>query len=83
VRIRADTGAADTQLVSPMPGTVVAVAAKTGDTVAEGDILLVVEAMKMEHAMRAPMDGIATVHVRTGDQVALDQRLATVEPAVR
>jgi acetyl-CoA/propionyl-CoA carboxylase biotin carboxyl carrier protein len=83
VRIRADTGAADTQLVSPMPGTVVAVAAKTGDTVAEGDILLVVEAMKMEHAMRAPMDGVATVHVRTGDQVALDQRLATVEPAVR
>ncbi|MFP5220353.1 MAG: biotin carboxylase N-terminal domain-containing protein [Actinomycetes bacterium] len=57
-------------LTAPMPGTVVRVAAEAGATVAAGDVLLVLEAMKMEHAVRAPGDGtVDQVHVTAGQQV--------------
>jgi acetyl-CoA/propionyl-CoA carboxylase biotin carboxyl carrier protein len=69
-------------LRSPMPGTVLAVRVAEGERVEEGDVLLVVEAMKMEHALAAPHAGtVADLQVRTGDQVAVDQLLATVAPA--
>jgi len=55
---------------SPMPGSVVALNAKAGDKVSAGDKLVVVEAMKMEHALLAPRDGtIEAVLVALGDQV--------------
>ncbi len=62
-----------------MPGSVIAVHAAVGDDVAAGDVLLVVEAMKMEHALTAPVDGaVSELTVRVGDQVAVDQLLAVV-----
>ena len=63
---------------SPMPGTVVALGAATGDRVRTGQALVTVEAMKMEHRLRAPADGTVTVAVAIGDLVRLDQLVATV-----
>jgi acetyl-CoA/propionyl-CoA carboxylase biotin carboxyl carrier protein len=69
-------------LTSPMPGTVLAVNVSPGDEVTAGQSIVVVEAMKMEHAVVAPADGTVTeVLVRTGDRVALDQPLAVVAAA--
>ncbi|HET6900149.1 MAG TPA: biotin/lipoyl-containing protein [Vicinamibacteria bacterium] len=58
-------------LEAPMPGKVIAVKVAPGDTVVKGDELLVVEAMKMENAVRAPRDGrVKSVSARTGDMVS-------------
>jgi 3-methylcrotonyl-CoA carboxylase alpha subunit len=57
-------------LTAPMPGRVIAVRAATGERVAAHQPLVVLEAMKMEHAVVAPMDGsVARVHVSVGEQV--------------
>lgn len=63
-----------------MPGTVVAVSVDTGDTVAAGQELAVVEAMKMEHPVTAAVAGVVTVHVAEGDAVAAQALIAVVEP---
>ncbi|HEY3813417.1 MAG TPA: acetyl/propionyl/methylcrotonyl-CoA carboxylase subunit alpha [Caulobacteraceae bacterium] len=78
----ADTGAAvsDGSLRAPMPGKIVAVQAKPGDTVEKGRPLVVLEAMKMEHALTAPFDGVvAEVPVKVGDQVTEGTLLAKVD----
>ena len=70
----------DGTLRSPMPGTVVAVAVGVGDEVTEGQVLAVVEAMKMEHSLRAPFDGVvAEVPVTPGRQVDLGAAIVVVE----
>ena len=70
----------DTGLVSPLPGTVAQVRCAPGDAVAEGDVLLVVEAMKMEHPVLAPRDArVAAVLVAAGDQVASGEHLVELE----
>jgi acetyl-CoA/propionyl-CoA carboxylase biotin carboxyl carrier protein len=75
---RAHDGAA---IESPMPGTVVAVLVSAGDSVAVGGPVVVVEAMKMEHTLRATADGVVTeLLVHVGDRVALHQLLAVIEP---
>ncbi|MGO3327709.1 acetyl/propionyl/methylcrotonyl-CoA carboxylase subunit alpha [Gordonia sp. (in: high G+C Gram-positive bacteria)] len=76
----ADTDADDAvgDVVSPMPGTVVAVPGVDGSTVEAGAPLVVVEAMKMEHTLRAPVDGVASISVGVGDKVASAQVLAHV-----
>ncbi|TVR96985.1 MAG: acetyl/propionyl/methylcrotonyl-CoA carboxylase subunit alpha [Rhodospirillales bacterium] len=62
--------AAGGSLKAPMPGRVVAVMAKAGDRVAKGTALMILEAMKMEHAVTAPGDGtIASVLYEVGEQV--------------
>lgn len=66
---------------SPMPGTVISVEVQTGSTVEAGDTLVVVEAMKMEHRLAAPVAGDAAIHVATGDLVKLDQLVATLTPS--
>ncbi len=77
-----DSGAArGGQARSPMPGTVIAVLVEAGAVVSAGQSLLVVEAMKMEHPVTAPVAGVVTdILARQGDQVALDQPLAVVAP---
>ncbi|WP_132993449.1 acetyl/propionyl/methylcrotonyl-CoA carboxylase subunit alpha [Gordonia zhaorongruii] len=67
-------------VTSPMPGTVVAVPGNSGDTVAAGEPLVVVEAMKMEHTLKAPIDGVARIDVKPGDKVSSAQLLAHVAP---
>ncbi|WP_052851894.1 acetyl/propionyl/methylcrotonyl-CoA carboxylase subunit alpha [Streptomyces avicenniae] len=74
----ARAGAADA-LRAPMPGTVTVVKAAVGDALRAGQSLLVVEAMKMEHVVAAPHDGVLTaLHVTAGATVAMDQPLAVV-----
>ena len=68
------------QVCSPMPGTVIAVPASDGDQVAAGDVLLIVEAMKMEHQLRAPAAGIVRMNtLKPGDLVKAQQVLASIE----
>jgi acetyl-CoA/propionyl-CoA carboxylase biotin carboxyl carrier protein len=68
-------------VTSPMPGTVLVVKVAKGDVVSAGTPLIVVEAMKMEHTITAPVDGVVSeLHVRAGQQVALDEALAVVTP---
>ena len=58
-------------LVAPMPGNVLATHIEVGDTVTAGQLLLVLEAMKMEHRITAPEEGVvAELRVAEGDQVA-------------
>ncbi|ATG50522.1 acetyl/propionyl-CoA carboxylase subunit alpha [Brachybacterium vulturis] len=72
-------GAAPT-LESPMPGTVTTVLVADGDRVEAGDPVLVVEAMKMEHTLRAPGAGIVRLHVGAGHRVARGEEVAQVLP---
>ncbi len=75
---RLPTGA----LVAPMPGTVVRVAVEAGATVAAGQPLVWLEAMKMEHAVNAPAAGVVTaLPVTVGQQVTQGTPLAVVMPA--
>jgi biotin carboxyl carrier protein len=64
-----------------MPGVISLVDVTVGDTVATGQRLLVVEAMKMEHALLAPFAGtVAALHAEVGRHVAEGVLLARVEP---
>ncbi len=73
-------GDADPAVRSPMPGTVVSVAVGDGDTVGAGQVLLSVEAMKMEHQLLAPLAGTVHLSLSPGDLVAAGQVLATIHP---
>ena len=67
-------------LLAPMPGTVVRIAVAPGDPVAAHDPIVVLEAMKMEHAVRAPVAGVvATVNVQVGHAVDTGTELARLE----
>ena len=76
----APAGAAGSVSVSaPMPGKVVAVKAAVGQAVKKGDVILVLEAMKMENDIVAPQDGtIASINASTGDSVESGAVLATL-----
>ena len=66
-------------LLAPMPGSVIRVAVSVGDTVTAGQALIVLEAMKMEHTVSAPADGVlAELNVSEKDQVDTGQVLAVV-----
>jgi acetyl-CoA/propionyl-CoA carboxylase biotin carboxyl carrier protein len=71
---------ADATVRSPMPGTVLVVHVTEGDQVAVGQPLLIVEAMKMENVVTAPVDGVVTeLTARAGQQVSLDETLAVIK----
>ena len=68
-------------LLASMPGSVVRIAAAVGDTVVAGQPILWIEAMKMQHEVRAPVDGTVTeIPVAEGEQVDVGSVLAVVTP---
>jgi 3-methylcrotonyl-CoA carboxylase alpha subunit len=78
----ATVGAADGVLVAPMPGMVTALAVTAGQAVRRGEVLLVLEAMKMENSLVAPFDGVvARLDVALGAQVREGAVLARIDPA--
>ncbi|MFD3703766.1 biotin carboxylase N-terminal domain-containing protein [Nocardia sp. NPDC058658] len=68
----------DAEIRSPMPGSVIATPVENGATVAVGDPVIVIEAMKMEHALTAPVAGTVELLAAPGAQVKLDQVLVRV-----
>jgi acetyl-CoA/propionyl-CoA carboxylase, biotin carboxylase, biotin carboxyl carrier protein len=73
-----DEHTGDAELTSPMPGAVVAVGIEEGADVAAGTVVVTVEAMKMEHPLAAPVDGVVELLVAVGDQVKVGQPLARI-----
>jgi biotin carboxyl carrier protein len=74
-----DIEEASGSLVAPMPGKVVSVDVSVGDTVRKGQTLVVLEAMKMEHAIGSPVEGtVHEVKVSAGDQVERGALLVVV-----
>ena len=74
--------AADGAIIAPMPGKVIAVDVSEGQAVTAGQRLMVLEAMKMEHAVAAPFDGrVEGLAVTAGGQVQVEAVLCRVVPA--
>ncbi|MBA4778277.1 MAG: methylcrotonoyl-CoA carboxylase [Sphingomonadales bacterium RIFCSPHIGHO2_01_FULL_65_20] len=83
-RVRGGSGHAvgDGSILSPMPGKVIAVDVAAGQAVTKGQKLLTLEAMKMEHSLVAPFDGVvAELNVSEGAQVQVEALLVRVEAA--
>jgi biotin carboxyl carrier protein len=79
--VRSRSAAAHEWLTAPMPATVVHVKANPGDLVKHGDVLIVLEAMKMELPVRAHGDGrVTAVHCRPGELVQPDTILIDIAP---
>ena len=76
----APAGAAGSVTVAaPMPGKILGVKANPGQAVKKGDVIVILEAMKMENEIVAPQDGtIASINVATGDSVEAGATLATL-----
>ncbi len=67
------------KVMSPMPGTILDVKVSAGQTVKKGDVICVLEAMKMENDIPAPCDGvIASVNVQKGASVNANDTIATI-----
>ncbi|MFG2909433.1 biotin carboxylase N-terminal domain-containing protein [Kitasatospora sp. NPDC048286] len=82
VESAAGAGAHHGALTAPMPGTVTVVKTTVGETVRKGQPLLVLEAMKMEHVIAAPHDGVvAELRASAGATVAMEDLLVVVTPA--
>lgn len=84
-RLRAASGGAVAQsgpfqLKAPMPGLIVAISVETGQEVKTGDVLLILESMKMQNELKSPRDGvIGRINVAAGDSVEQRQKLLSVE----
>ena len=76
----AAASAGSEQIVSPMPGNILNVNVKVGDAVKKGQVLLILEAMKMENEIMAPKDGTVTsVNVQKGSTVESGALLVTLD----
>ena len=72
-------GAGSVKVSSPMPGKILAVKANVGDSVKKGQVIVVLEAMKMENDIVAPQDGtVASINVTAGQSVESGAVLATM-----
>jgi 3-methylcrotonyl-CoA carboxylase alpha subunit len=70
----------DGSILSPMPGRIIAVEVTAGQSVTKGQKLLTLEAMKMEHSLTAPFDGVvAELNAETGAQVQVEALLVRIE----
>ncbi len=79
IELRGGAGSGAASLEAPMPGNVLAVKVGEGDAVSEGDVLVVLESMKMELQVVAPADGVVgELTVGEGDQVERGQVLVEV-----
>jgi len=79
---RKPSAAATGAVVSQMTGRIVRIDIKTGDTVKEGEVLLVIEAMKMENEIAAPVGGtVKEIAVNAGARVSEGDTLLVIEPA--
>ena len=77
----ASAPAGSTEVAAPMPGSIIDVKVKNGDKVSEGDVLLILEAMKMENEIRYRNGGIVkAVHVSAGQAIEGDVVLVEIEP---
>jgi biotin carboxyl carrier protein len=77
---KVSTGKGSKVVSAPMPGTILDVKVREGDRVKRGDVLLILEAMKMENEIMAPEDGIvASVNVSKGASVNTGDVLITME----
>ena len=80
IRGSASGHAHDGDILSPMPGRIIAVEVAAGDTVTKGQKLLTLEAMKMEHSLTAPFDGVvAELNATVGAQVQVEALLVRIE----
>ena len=71
--------AAGAQIKAPMPGNILDVKVTAGQSVKKGDVLVILEAMKMENEIQAPCDGkVTSVNVRKGDTVETQALLCTI-----
>jgi propionyl-CoA carboxylase alpha chain/3-methylcrotonyl-CoA carboxylase alpha subunit len=76
-----EAAASDGAVRTPMPGKIVSLAAEVGATVRQDQPLVTLEAMKMEHALKAPFDGVVVeIAVKEGDQVAEGTVVLRVQP---
>ena len=74
------TGAGKSKITCPMPGTIMSIKAKQGEKVQKGDVIMILEAMKMENEIIAPEDGIITsIDTNEGASVNTGDILATFE----
>lgn len=72
--------AGSVQVTAPMPGKILSVKASVGADVKKGDVILLLEAMKMENEVVAPKDGkVASINVNSGDMVESGDVLATMD----
>jgi 3-methylcrotonyl-CoA carboxylase alpha subunit len=77
---REDAEARGGSLTAPMPGRIIQVMSRPGDAVKKGQALLILEAMKMEHTITAPADGVVKeIHFAAGEQVLEGSELVTLE----
>ena len=74
------TASADAMVRAPLPGKIIDLRVKAGDTVSKGQALLVLEAMKMEHTLAAPADGmVKSLRYAVGEQVPEGAELVEFE----
>ena len=74
-----DTSLSEGSLSAPMPGTILDVLVKTGQRVRQGQTLMIMEAMKMEHRIQAPKAGeVTAVHFQTGERVDMGENLVEI-----
>ena len=68
-------------MTAPMPGKVIEVRVRSGDAVEEGQVVALMEAMKMETEIQAPISGtVIAIHVAKGDTVNPDETLIEIKP---
>ena len=80
----AGAGAGDERLLAPMPGRIVSLHTSVGATVAKGDVLVLLEAMKVQMRLSAPRDGtVASIHAQPGDLVDEGVELVAFSEALR
>lgn len=82
-RSKGDTGDSGNTIVSPMPGKVVKIPVKPGETVVAGQTLIIVSAMKMESEFKAKSAGVVkTINTAEGETIEANKVLVVVEPTI-